>query len=753
MGQNKLSIRARLTLLVALFLIPILWLAALFALQAVKDVNFAAKERDGVRYLSALWPAIASLTGAADDSTRPDTGPLTKIAKELDPKLLSGDQSKAAMTALSAVREDRSDVAALRSLTVRVGDKSNLILDPDLDSYYVMDLVLLKLPEVADIAEQIHDHAARVKAAGGETDEQASAFAVLLGKLASAVEGTSASLAAAIDGNADKRVKPALAPAFSAWQGAMGKFETRVRMAGIEMRREGGAAALDLGAINSLRGEVIAASNEFWKSGAKELDRLLAARIKGFQTRFLFSIAIAALVTLTAFWLALSISRSVVRAIGQLDRDIRTLADRDLDAELAQASGRDEIAHIAQAVDYFRSKTIEKIAAANSDERKREMIQNERRAMSGVANKIRSSVGEIVAALSRLSKAMEDASHEVASASEQTRKQTGDASASLMVASRDLSGVVDGMGELTHSIAEISAQAERAASNAETALSQTRAAANVGERLEESSRRIGEITKVIAGIAEQTNLLALNATIESARAGDAGRGFAVVAQEVKALAGQTGAATDEIARQINDIQIAAKDVLASFRTVADAIDGMSGVTSSIAGAVEEQNVATRGISESLSRANIGASDAIDRVEDLPALAARTERSAAALADFAVNLSVEAARLGKEIETLLHELTDRRIADRYPANTAMRICDGTTEHASRLLDISEYGARLTLVPGAQRGAKVSLLFPDGAKLAAEVMWVSRQELGVAYNPAEMDKSKVKELAISTTALAA
>jgi methyl-accepting chemotaxis protein len=117
-----------------------------------------------------------------------------------------------------------------------------------------------------------------------------------------------------------------------------------------------------------------------------------------------------------------------------------------------------------------------------------------------------------------------------------------------------------------------------------------------------AAREIGRVVDVINDIADQTNLLALNATIEAASAGEAGKGFAVVANEVKELARQTGAATEEIASKVDGIRRTTEGAVSSIERIGAIIQTMREATQTIATAVEEQTATSAEISSSVGTA-------------------------------------------------------------------------------------------------------------------------------------------------------
>jgi methyl-accepting chemotaxis protein len=462
-----------------------------------------------------------------------------------------------------------TDAAA--ALIVEAGNSSNLILDPDLDSYYVMDDVITKMPGVLTGLAATSDLRVLVAADPGRAADRRIDLAVAQGALVAALEAGSSGLQTAFEATADGRLKSDL-------EGD----DARVREAvtGVAERLEAVARGRDAGADPGTDA-ALAGATELQDELAPALDRLLVARLDRLRAEKR-TVLIAALLALLAasylfagFYLAVRRSVGRVRAaldsvgsheVAGLEDGLRRVAAGSLTRSLEATTpplvraGRDELGDVEAAVEEIRARTAESIASyeamrAGTTELLREIaagsatltlgsdqVAGTTGDMDAAIAEIAGSTGTLAAGAERQVEAISDVrglAGEVLAASRASAEAAG--------STADAAGAARGMTE-----EGVEAVLEATAATAAVRAAAAEASAVVAT-LADTSARIGAFTSTIDGIAEQTNLLALNAAIEAARAGDHGRGFAVVAAEVRSLAEQAQDAAASISALVDEV--------------------------------------------------------------------------------------------------------------------------------------------------------------------------------------------------------
>lgn len=338
--HSRLSIGARLGLLAALFLAPIALLMGLFVTQSQEDVAFARSELGGTTYLTAVWSElVAAEEGGGANHARLSAAQAAFPARA---------QVQGAFTALrdAATPDDR--VAAAAQLMVSVADQSNLTLDPDLDSFYAMDAVTVRLPALMLASERLR--AAIVAPTEGET--RAAALSSALDRFDGASGAVITSLNSAMDHNTSGQTRRVLAAETRALKATL----ARINAHGPALLAGAGGADDTLAALAA----VDSLAPRLWTKTNAELARLLQARINGLNGKLLLDGAIVLVLLAASGLLAFLIARGMSERISRIVSAMERLARGDLDAQTPYLSDTNETGRIAAAVEVFKAAAVEK---------------------------------------------------------------------------------------------------------------------------------------------------------------------------------------------------------------------------------------------------------------------------------------------------------------------------------------------------------------------------------------------------------
>ena len=362
------------------------------------------------------------------------------------------------------------------------------------------------------------------------------------------------------------------------------------------------------------------------------------------------SLIVATLFAMLLTWMTL---RSVLTPLKKMAFAMTEVTMGNTAVEVP-TTAKDALGDMAQALLVFKDGIAEKQRLESQQEDLARRAEEEKnKALLDMAESFESSVKVIVDQVTSEVSLMRDTAQSMSVTAEDTTRQSSAVTTASDQAAANVDTVASSAEELSISIAQIGNHVEKSGEIAKSAVGEAEQANRLVAGLATASQKIGEVVNMISDIASQTNLLALNATIEAARAGEVGKGFAVVAAEVKALANQTGKATEEIASQIGAIQDATNHAVTAIEGIGSTIGEISEIGTVIAAAVEQQGSATTEISRNVQEAAHGAQEVSRNISGVNQAARETGESANQVREAMSKIADRTATLSLEIDNFLH----------------------------------------------------------------------------------------------------